>query len=387
MKSLILVLIFIGSLFATSEFETNKTCKGCHQVIYSEFYESAHRKASIFEDEVHKAIWDLHPDKEKNIYTCNECHTPADARIQSALDKEMKATPAKDVAQTEEGISCVYCHSIQSIEKHATPYDKSILTKEPKMIFAANKDNRDGKIIFKEESSYFGMMKKTVGSPFHNIDYTNKGFYTGNMCMGCHAHFENSHGHNVCTIDESGASNEEKNCITCHMPQVKGSATSIKITKTHTFHGFAGVRNKPEMLAKYLTIDFKQNGNKFDLDVENLATHDLLMHPLRLGKLNIRVNDGTKTDTLKSTPFFRLLGKDGKPAMPWAATETLKNTMLKAGEKRTITYDRKLNAGDIVEAQFGYYLVNPKMHKKLKLENSEEATKFFILKTVFFTAK
>jgi hypothetical protein len=387
MKRIFLFLLFAGSLYATSQFETSKTCKGCHPIIYGEFYESAHRKASIFEDEIHKAIWDKHPNKAKNIYSCNECHTPSDTRIQSALDKEQTAIPAKDKAQVEEAISCVYCHSISSIEKHSSTYDKNILTKDPKMIFAANKDNRDAKIIFKEEKSFFGMLKKTSGSPFHNIDYTNNDFYTGKMCMGCHAHFENSHGLNVCTVDESGASNEEKNCITCHMPQVKGSATTIKITKKHTFHGFAGVRNKPEMLAKYLTLGFNKTDSGFNVTIENLATHNLLMHPLRLGKLNIRINDGSNTRKLKSTPFFRILGKDGKPAMPWLATEIFKDTMLKAGEKRTIQYNTIVKSGDIVELEFGYYLVNPKMIKKLNLENSKEANKFFILKTKFFTVK
>ncbi len=387
MRKIILIFAFVGSLYATTQYETNKTCKGCHPIIYNEYYGSAHRKSSIFEDGIHKAIWDKHPDKAKNKYTCNECHTPSDTRITDALNKEQNAMPNKDMAQAEEAISCVYCHSISNIEKHAEPHDKNILTKESKMIFAANKDNRNGKIIFKEESSFFGMFKKKTGSPFHNIDYTNKNYYTGKMCMGCHAHFENSHGQNVCTIDETGASNEEKNCITCHMPQVQGSATTIKITKKHTFHGFAGTRNKPEMLAKYLTYNFEKTVSGFNITIKNLATHNLLLHPLRLGKLNVRVNNGTETIKLKSTPFFRILGRDGKPAMPWLATEVFKDTMLKAGESRTIKYDTVLNSGDIVEVEFGYYLVNPKMHKKLNLENSQEATKFNILKTKFFTVQ
>lgn len=299
----------------------------------------------------------------------------------------MNAVPEKDVAQTQEAIGCVYCHSITDVDTHGKSFDKNILSKEPKMIFAANKDNRNGKIIFKEESSFLGLSKKTVGSPFHDIDYSNKGFYTGKMCMGCHARFENKHGLSICTIDESGANNEEKNCITCHMPKVRGSATTIKITGKHAYHGFAGVRNKPEMLSQYLNIEFDKIGNRFEIKVTNLATHDLLMHPLRLGQLNIRVNNGKETIKLKTTPFYRVLGHNNKPAMPWLATKTLKNTMLKANETRTITYNTKLYNGDIVEAQFGYYLVNPKMIKKLKLENNEEAKKFFVLKTMFFTAR
>jgi hypothetical protein len=369
---------------------SNKTCQGCHPTIYSEFYESAHRKASIFEDDIHKAIWDKHPNSKKEIYDCNECHTPTDTRITNALKNEVNSIPLKDKAQTQEAIGCVYCHSISDIEKHASPYDKSTLIDNKKKrptLFSANKDNRNGKILFKEESSFFGMIKKTSGSPYHDIDYTNKGFYTGKMCMGCHAHFENSHGQNVCLVEEDGASNEEKNCITCHMPKVKGSSTTIKITKKHTFHGFAGTRNKPEMLAKYLTFDFVKTTNGFDITIKNMATHNLLMHPLRLGKLNVRVNNGVKTIKLKSTPFMRILGKDGKPAMPWSATEIFKNTMLKAKESRVIKYDINVKSGDIIDVEFGYYLVNPKLHKKLNLLNSDEATKFYVLKTQSFKVK
>jgi len=383
MKKIILLLLFILNLYSSTHYETSKTCKGCHPTIYGEFYESAHRKSSIFEDDIHKAIWKLHPQKAKNKYSCNECHTPSDVRITNALANELDAVPQENTVQKEEAISCVYCHSITDIKKHASPYDESVLTKEKKMIYAANKNNRDGKIMFKEESSFFGLLKKTSGSPFHNIDYSNKGFYTGQMCMGCHAHFENEHGQNVCTVENAGASNEEKNCITCHMPQVKGSATTIKITKKHTYHGFAGSRNKPEMLAKYLVFDFKQTATGFNVTLQNKATHNLLLHPLRLGKLNIRVN----TKQLKSTPFMRILGANNKPAMPWAATGIYKDTMLKAGEVRTINYEVDIKSGDIVEVEFGFYLVNPKMIKKLKLQDSKEATQFKILKTEFYTIK
>jgi hypothetical protein len=61
--------------------------------------------------------------------------------------------------------------------------------------------------------------------------------------------------------------------------------------------------------------------------------------------------------------------------------------MLKANESRTIKYNTNVKSGDIVEVEFGYYLVNPKLHKKLNLLNSSEATKFNILKTKFFSVK
>ena len=386
MKKITLLFVMIANLFATTQYQTSKTCKGCHPTIYDEFYSSAHRKASIFEDDIHKAIWDKHPNSKKELYNCNECHTPTDTRITNALAQGTTALPIENKIQTHEAIGCIYCHSIKDIEQHSTPYNKNILVdnnKKRPTLFAGNKDNRNGKILFKEKSSFFGMFKETSGSPYHDIDYTNKDFYTAKMCMGCHAHFENSHGQNVCSVEQNGANNEEQNCITCHMPKIQGSITTIKFTKEHRFHGFAGVRNKPKMLAKYLTFDFAKLSNGFNITVTNLATHNLLIHPLRLGKLNVQINN----KSINSVSFARILGKDGKPSMPWNATEVFKNTMLKAKESRVIKYDINVKSGDIIDIEFGYYLVNPKLHKKLNLLNSDKAIKFYVLKTQSFKVK
>ncbi|RLA83807.1 MAG: hypothetical protein DRG78_03235 [Epsilonproteobacteria bacterium] len=391
MKKLIIFLLFIGSLYATSDFQSNKTCKGCHPKIYAEYTSSAHKKSSIFEDSIHKAVWDMHPSKAKNKYTCNECHSPADTRITKALADEKNAVPIKNAAQVDEAVSCVYCHSIKNIEEHANKVnDKNILVNNDKKrptLFAASKEKRGTKVNYETKTSFMGMFKSTTGSPYHDIDYSNKTFYTGKMCMGCHARFENEHNMDICKIEIDGAKNEEQNCITCHMPQVKGSATTIVISKTHTFHGFAGTKNKPKMLAKYLDFNFVTTNSGFDISLTNQASHKLLVHTFRLAKLNIRIQRGTKTTKLKSESFVRTLGKDGKPTLPWLATEVVKDNMLKAGETRTIKYDTAVKSGDIVEVEFGYYLVDPQLHKELNLENNEEATKFTILKTKFFTVK
>ena len=61
--------------------------------------------------------------------------------------------------------------------------------------------------------------------------------------------------------------------------------------------------------------------------------------------------------------------------------------MIKAKETRTIKYNTIVKSGDVVEVEFGYYLVDPAIQKSLNLENNKEATKFTILKTQFFTIK
>lgn len=368
-------------LFA--QYTPNSTCKGCHPTIYKEFYNSAHRKSSIYEDEIHSAIWKLHPDKKKERYKCAKCHTPADLKLLDALDNNKTALPKDEDVQKKEAISCISCHSIKSI-KEAKVHNINIMTKEPKMIYASDIKNRDKKIIFKEESSFFGLVKKTVGSPYHNIDYSNKNFYTGKMCMGCHSHLKNIENQDTCNVDMSGANNEKKNCITCHMPKVQGSATTIKITKKHTYHGFAGVRNKSNLLAQYIKLNLKKRKNGFDIEITNEATHNLLLHPTRLLVLNVKVLKESKLLPLKSVKFLRVLGKNNKPAMPWLGDSIFKDNMIKAGETRVIKYDTPLQNSDNVEVELGFYLVNPKILKKLSLENSKEATKYRVLKTKNF---
>jgi len=384
---IILSIIFIILNIYANEFIDSTTCKGCHPTIYGEFYDSSHRKASVFENKVHKAMWDLHPDKQKESYTCATCHTPTDLELLKNLEENKKAMPENNNVQTQEAISCVYCHSIKDVENHAKS-NKNIISEEEKVFYSANENNRDQKNkSFKDEVSLFGMMKEKSGSPFHKIDYSNDNFYTGKMCMGCHSHMQNDNNFDLCRMDEKGAKDEETNCISCHMPKIAGSATSIKITKEHRFHGFASGSKNQDLLAKYIKIDFKENINDFDVSIKNEAAHNLFLQPLRLAQLKVSILRDSKTINLDTKSFARIIGKDGKPTMPWIADSEIENNMLKANERRVINYDFKVQKDDKIEVIFGYYTVNPKMIEKLNLQDDEESKKFNIIFSKFFYAK
>lgn len=386
MKIVLFLTFAILNLFA-NEFIKSNTCKGCHPLIYSEFYESSHRKSSIYEDPIHKAIWDLHPNKKDEKYTCAKCHTPTDLELLNNIKNGKKALPKNNEIQTKEAISCAYCHSIKDIKEHSKVND-NVITLREKVFYSANKENRKVENKeFKDEVSFFGMMKKKSGSPFHKIDYSNKGFYTGKMCMGCHSHLQNENNFDLCRVDMKGAQDEETNCITCHMPKIKGSATSIKITKTHTFHGFASGSKNKDMLSKYIKIKFKQKKEFFEISIKNESSHNLFLQPLRVAQLRVNILRGKETIKLPIKSFVRIIGKDGKPTMPWLANSEVKNNMIKANERRVIKYDFKLKKEDQIEVVFGYYKVNPKMIKKLKLENHKESTKFNVLKSEFYHSK
>jgi len=346
------------------------TCKSCHPIIYNEFQKSFHKKSTIKDDAVHKAIWDKHPAKAKGNYKCAKCHTP-------------NATKEN---QQHQGITCISCHTITDIKEHPKA-NKNIYETKDKTLYSAEKGMENKKVVYEEKSSWLGLIKETTGSPYHDIDYRNKGFYTGKVCMGCHSHKQNGKGFNVCKTNPKGAEDEKTNCISCHMPKVQGSATTIRESKTHAFHGFAGVRNAPELLAKYVNISYKKSDSGFSLTVENKAPHNLLTHPLRVVQLKTTLKRKGKIETLKTETFLKIIGTEGKPSMPWLATQVVKDTMIKANEKREVAFNSKLQSGDEIETTLGFYVVNPKALKKLNLEDNKELSEFKVLKSSYFKVK
>ncbi len=372
MKVLFYILALSASVFASPDMSTManvEACKKCHPIISSEFENSMHKKSSIHDDKVHKAIWDKHPAKAKGNYKCAKCHTPN----------------AKTEKQKHEGITCLSCHTIKSIQEH-NPSNKNVYTDKVKTFYSAEAGQEDKILKYKTTTTWYGE-KTTIGSAYHDIDYTNKNYYDGQVCMGCHSHKQNSHKLDVCKTEEAGAKNTKENCITCHMPQVDGSATTVRISKKHAFHGFAGARVEPRKLAKYVDLSYSNSSNGFEVVVENKAPHKLLTHPLRVVQLKVNLVRNDKTTELKTHTFIRVIGRDGKPSMPWVANEVVKDTMIKANEKRVVKFDDKLQSGDQLELILGFYVVNPKVLKKLGLANEKELREFTILKSENFTVK
>jgi len=377
MRKLILILLLIGFVYSQT-FEKSKTCKACHPIIYKEYYSSAHRKSSIFNDKIHNSIWKIHPLKKANQYKCAKCHTPVDTKLLNDLKNKNIALPKNNQIQQNEPISCSYCHKIKDIKKNKI-VNSNIISNKNKYFYSANVNQKDKKIRFHKES-FLGFLKVSKGSPYHDIDYSNENFYNAKVCIGCHSHLKNKNDFYICKTEFNLKPNS--NCITCHMPQVKGSATTIKITKTHAFHGFAGVRFYNELLKKYVKLDFVKNNNSFIIKIKNLAPHNLFLHPLRVGVLIVKIKRKNQIIKLKPIKFVKILAHNKKPSFPWMANSIFKDNMIKANETKNIKFNKILKKGDIVEVKFGYFLVNPKVNKKLKIINKEK--NFKILKTKIF---
>lgn len=371
MKKIFTFTVILSSmLFADHTSIKDQTCNKCHPQIVEEFESSMHRNSTYYNDEIHKAVWDKHPLKEQGKYSCAECHAPE----------------AKNEDDIKNGITCISCHTIKNIEEHEA-LNKNIYSDDKKTFFSAEAGREGEKVKYKTETSMFGLSKKTVGSPYHNLDYTNEIYYNGKVCMGCHSHRQNSHGFDLCKTDDKAAGDTKENCITCHMPKVEGSATTIRESKTHAYHGFAGIKNGTDLLSKYVELSLNKKADSFDIVITSNSPHALLTHPLRV--LELRVNllrDGKKV-TLDSTNFSRVIGDDGKPTMPWLAKEVVSDTMIKAKEKRAINYNSAIKAGDALEVTLGFYSVNPKSLEKLGLKGNKSAENFTVLKHQYFDIK
>ncbi len=363
--------MFIHTAFAQLD---NTTCIKCHPQIVKEYESSMHKNASIYNDPIHKAIWDLHPAKKKGNYKCAKCHSPADSNLQGV--------PTKNSTQISEPISCLSCHQIARIEEH-TKSNKNIYTNKPKLFFAANEKKKGTTLHYHDKRSFFGLFKTRVGSPYHDINYSNENFYDAKVCLGCHDHKQNANAFMICDMQIKEKKGQKDTCITCHMPKVSGSFVTLQKSSMHRFHGSTALVKHADKLSKYIDLKLDKNANGFSIMIENHANHTLNFQPLRLSKLTIYLRRNAKERLVYEEIFQKIIGHDGKPSMPWLATEVLKDTLIKAFEKRPIMIEEKLQKGDEVRVEFGYYQVNPAISEKLGLKKSD----FTLLKKKLFVIK
>ncbi|MEA2047331.1 MAG: multiheme c-type cytochrome [Campylobacterota bacterium] len=366
MKNILLLSVLSVLIYAHPTFEPSQTCKSCHPTIYEEFESTQHAKASIFDDEIHAAVWKKHPKNTKmSSYACAKCHTPSASNYDALMKKHNGVVPDANDTTQREGISCAYCHRIESIEQ-------------------GHMSNTN--IIAKEGKVYFGSLKSHIASPFHKIKTDSKHFNSGNVCVGCHSHKKNKYDINVCSTNIDNEL-DGSNCVSCHMPKIKGSVSTMNKTKEHTFHGFPGTHAHQDMLTQYVDIILKRHKRTFDITIDNKSSHALALHPMRVMQLRVKIMRKSKVIDLAVKNFARVIGAEGKGTPPWLANEVVQDTAVKANEKRVVTFNEVLEKGDVLEVTIGYFLVNPKMLKSLDLEKSQIATKFHHFKTEEFEIK
>jgi len=366
-------LLFFISMFSYAN--ESKVCQKCHPIIYDEYYESSHRKSSTVNNPIHKAMWDKHP-KTPEGYSCAKCHSPSDKKLLKTgvlMDNEI---------QREEPISCVYCHTIKDVQEGTLSNDNITIDKKREYFTAEKSKKGSAKAEYKTKTSWFGLVKESRNSPYHKIDYNNENYYSGNVCMGCHSHTNNEHSFDISMLDAMIDKNDKNTCVTCHMPQIAGTKVTINESKTHAYHGIAGIYHMNDSMGQYIDFKLDKQSNGFNVKVINKSNHALFGQSFRQGVLKVEIERGAKVITLEPFIFTRVLGKDGKEAMPWNANETLKDTLIYA--KREVSFKESIKAGDKVTLILGVKRISDKVAKKLNLQNNKEVSRLRILKTQSF---
>lgn len=369
------LFLLLGAFLFTAHLEANdsKVCQACHPIIYEEYYESSHRNASIYNNPIHNAMWEKHPKDEKG-YTCAKCHSPSD------LKAFEDGVVTRNVTQTEEPISCMYCHSIKDVQEGDSS-NSNILVDKKREYYTAQ-DGKKGKVEYEMKSSWFGLKKEPKSSPFHKIDYDNENYYDGNVCMGCHSHTNNDHGFDITMLDALISEDDKNSCVTCHMPQVPGSKVTINETKTHAYHGIAGIYHKTTNMGEYIDFKLSKKSDGFSVNVINNSNHALFGQAFRQGILKAEIKRGNKTIALEPFVFERILARGGVEVMPWEANEAIKDTLIYA--KREVSFSETLRSGDKLTLTLGVQRISKEGAKKLGLELDKEFTKFRILKSEIF---
>jgi hypothetical protein len=375
-KIVILFVLSAISLMATAN--ESKVCQKCHPTIYKEYYSSSHRKASIYSNPIHKAFWDKYP-KTKKGYTCAKCHSPSDKKaLKSGIVEE-------NSIQKNEPISCVYCHTIKEI-KDGEVSDSSVSSGKKKEFYTAELPKKGSKNAeYKIKSSWFGLVKTATNSPYHKIDYNNENYYNGNMCMGCHSHTNNEHGLNLTMLDAYIDKKDKNSCISCHMPQIAGTKVTLVETKTHAFHGIAGIHNMNAEMGKYMDFSLQKSTTGFVIEIINKANHALFGQAYRQGELRVVIDRKGKEIAMKPFIFTRILAKDSKEIISEEADTVLKDTLIYA--KKRVTFNQPLQKGDMLRVTIGLRLLTPKASKELGLQENKEVNRFRVLKRENFKIK
>jgi len=361
----IFIILFITA-FTSSFANDNKVCQKCHPIIYKEYYNSIHRHSSLVNDKIYKAVFNKEF-KESKKNRCSKCHSPS-----AKTPKRAKQAP----------ITCIYCHTIKNI-KEGKESNKNILSGKKRDFYTAQLDKKnESKVKYGIMSSFFGLIKRSKNSPYHQIEYNNENYYTGNVCMGCHSHVNNVHNFDVIMLDAYIDKKDKHTCISCHMPQVMGSKTTLRDSKTHAFHGILGVHLYGEQLGKYINFKINQKATGFNVKIINQANHALFGEAYREGILKVTILRAGKIITLKSYIFTRIFGKNGVQSLPFEAKGILKDTLIYG--KKIIHYNTKLKKGDKITLTLGFKLISNKSAKELNLQNDKELTRFQILKVKSF---
>jgi len=230
-----------------AQYQDSSNCKSCHLPIVRKWQESYHAKSHYGSNEYLRASMDyVHRKTRKSLNAvkvqCAVCHNPRIAVTETGMDYEIasvmklskgsavdKAVASDDLA---EGINCLVCHNVDSIDE-SLPESK--------------------RGIHRIKWNPIGTMSgpyKDADSPYHKTQYRDFiGKDPKKLCFTCHANDRSMSGL-VFANTQKEYKETTKQCVDCHMsPKREGIASTLPIDngkpkkRMVREHGFVGAHS------------------------------------------------------------------------------------------------------------------------------------------------
>ena len=348
-------------------------CSTCHKEIYAEWESSMHAQSSALSDPIHEAFYrnvmgdplqEGLTNKAGKYPICLNCHAP-----NAALVKKTKLDAA---ASFDEGVSCIFCHTISEYKgtrKEDGKLRLGVLAYENSTVALQSPSG----LNFTTSPVTEPLSPGEGGfHPFPMVAGDQAMIKSDAICLGCHDRRNNSNGVPLCiTGEEIIASNTEVSCQSCHMPTENGHVS-------HRMQGGHDVNTIRRGVRMSLNIDHEASGVVARLSLKNRLPHNFPTGaPFRNVVIRISAYDdqGQKIwenaleDSYKveseSVLVYRLGDGAGIASGPPQAQETLSDTRLLPHEERVIEYKIPVEGVEVVRAELSYNLLWPHLVEKL----------------------
>ena len=345
----------INPTSAEAGFKSSSTCKKCHEEIYQNWKKSLHALSftdPIFVTAYQKAYTNTNGEAKRY---CLNCHAPI-ARFSGDVNADQMVT--------REGITCDFCHSVESVD-----------LKNPVNPFTVNPDGPISASV------------KGGGSHGDHKSVYTKDFASSELCAGCHD-FKNRLGAHVgSTYTEWRSSPYAKDgteCQDCHMKPVASNGGD-KFPDHSLGRTLDSLRNAVTLKL----VDAMRQGNRIGVKVA--MTNSTIGHaaptgtPMRRLALEVKTYDarGTLIESQKREYGKTVLAPDGGELYSdgevfMYGKTVAEDTSLQPMETRTEKFVFSLRSSSVrsITADV-YFLYQPVVRQKIEMRiplSSADAT-------------
>ena len=366
------------------KFHDSSNCKSCHLPIVNEWKKSFHAKSHFASNEYLRASMDyVHRKTRKSVNAvkvqCAVCHNPRIAVTETGMDYEIAAVMELDKGSKvnkavnsdaiAEGINCLVCHNVDSIDETLPDTQRGIhrLKWNPVGVMSGPFADADSPYHKTQKRDFFDDPKK--------------------LCMVCHANDRSMSGL-VFANTQKEYKETQKQCADCHMsPKKPGVASTLandngkpkqRMIREHLFVG----AHATPMWEGALDVTGKKVGNTMLITISNSNPHNV---PTGFGSREIVVDvvymSGTtvlENKTYSLTQHYT--DKRGKPTIPHLAVKASEDMSIPANGERSFSASIPQGAGNAI-VTVSYRLVNDQIRGLLDLKEKEWSEKKFITKT------